>query len=108
MKSNIFGVIGGLCLSLFAIAALAAQSSDAYPTRPIRFIIPFAPGGSTDTIARLIGPRIGEQLGQQVVLDNRAGGNGAIGTQMIAHAPADGYTIGLAYIATMATNPAIS
>ncbi|HZN23645.1 MAG TPA: tripartite tricarboxylate transporter substrate binding protein [Burkholderiales bacterium] len=56
----------------------------------------------------MIGPKLGEQLGQQLVLDNRSGGNGAIGTQMIAHAPPDGHTIGLAYIATMATNPAIS
>ena len=84
------------------------QSGDAYPTRPIRFVIPFAPGGSSDTIARVMGPKLGEQLGQQLVLDNRSGGNGAIGTQMIAQAPPDGHTIGLAYIATMATNPAIS
>jgi tripartite-type tricarboxylate transporter receptor subunit TctC len=88
-------------------SAVAAQR-DAYPTRPVRCVVPFAPGGSTDTITRLIGPRLGEQLGYQVVLDNRSGGNGAIGTQIIAHAVPDGYTIGIAYIATMATNPAIS
>jgi tripartite-type tricarboxylate transporter receptor subunit TctC len=70
--------------------------------------VPFSPGGSSDAITRLVGPRLAEQLGQQVVLDNRAGGNGAIGTQIIARAVPDGYTIGLAYIATLATNPAIS
>lgn len=76
--------------------------------RPVRLVVPFAPGGSSDTITRLIGPHLAEQLGQQVVLDNRSGGNGAIGTQIIAQAAPDGYTIGLAYIATLATNPAIS
>jgi tripartite-type tricarboxylate transporter receptor subunit TctC len=71
-------------------------------------VVPFAPGGSSDTITRLIGPRLNEQIGYQVVLDNRSGGNGAIGTQIVARAVPDGYTIGLAYIATMATNPAIT
>ena len=83
-------------------------AADSYPQRPIRFIVPFAPSGSSDTITRLIGPRLAEQLGQPVVLDNRSGGNGAIGTQIIAQAAPDGYTIGLCYIATLATNPAIS
>jgi tripartite-type tricarboxylate transporter receptor subunit TctC len=96
-------------LSVTALGAAAAQrAADGYPTRPLRLVVPFAPGGSSDTIVRVIGPRLGEQIGQQVVLDNRSGGNGAIGTQIVAHAAPDGYTIGLAYIATMATNPAIS
>jgi tripartite-type tricarboxylate transporter receptor subunit TctC len=88
--------------------AQAQRAADAWPKRPIRLVVPFAPGGSSDTITRVVGPRMGEQLGQQVVLDNRSGGNGAIGTQIVAHAAPDGYTIGIAYIATMATNPAIS
>jgi tripartite-type tricarboxylate transporter receptor subunit TctC len=89
-------------------AACHAHAASTYPNRPLRFVVPFAPGGSSDAIARLIGPRLAEQLGQQVVLDNRAGGNGAIGTQIIAQALPDGHTIGLCYIATMATNPAIT
>jgi tripartite-type tricarboxylate transporter receptor subunit TctC len=84
------------------------RGAEAYPSRPIRLVVPFAPGGSSDTITRLIGPKMAEQLGQQVVLDNRSGGNGAIGTQIVARAVPDGYTIALAYIATLATNPAIS
>lgn len=101
----------GAALCAPPMAALAQsnpRAAETYPVRPIRFVVPFAPGGSSDTITRLIGPRLGEQLGQQVVLDNRSGGNGAIGTQIVAQAAPDGYTIGLAYIATLATNPAIS
>ncbi len=97
-----------LPLSITATFAQTPRGADAYPQRPIRFVVPFAPSGSSDTITRLIGPRLAEQLGQQVVLDNRSGGTGAIGTQIIAQALPDGHTIGLCYIATMATNPAIS
>lgn len=97
-----------LCLPAAAFAQGNQRGADPYPARPIRLVVPFAPGGSSDTITRVIGPRLAEQMGQQFVLDNRAGGNGAIGTQIIARALPDGYTIGLAYIATLATNPAIS
>ena len=100
--------IVALCLPAAAFAQGNQRSADPYPARPIRLVVPFAPGGSSDTITRIIGPRLAEQMGQQVVLDNRSGGNGAIGTQIIARALPDGYTIGLAYIATLATNPAIS
>ena len=91
-----------------AFAQGSPRPAESYPTRPIRFVVPFAPGGSSDAISRLVGSKLAEQLGHQVVLDNRAGGNGAIGTQIVAQAVPDGYTIGLAYIATLATNPAIS
>lgn len=92
----------------FALAQGNQSAGAAYPARPVRLVVPFAPGGSSDTITRLIGPNLAEQLGQQVVLDNRSGSSGAIGTQIVARAMPDGYTIGLAYIATLATNPAIS
>ena len=94
-----------------AIAACAAAlscpgaSAQAYPLRPVRFIVPFAPGGSTDTLARAIGQKLGDSLGQQVVVDNRSGGNGNIGMEIVAHAAPDGYTIVLGYIANLAIGP---
>ncbi len=105
-KPNILALV--LCSLAINLPALSFAQNTPYPTRPIRLVVPFAPGGSSDTITRIIGPRLADQMGQQVVLDNRAGGNGAIGTQIIARALPDGYTIGLCYIATLATNPAIS
>ena len=95
---------GALLLGVVATTAVCAQ---AYPSRPIRFIVPFAPGGSTDTLARTLGTKLTEALGQQVVVDNRAGGNGNIGTDIVAHAVPDGYTILLGYIANLAIGPSL-
>ncbi len=95
---------GALLLGVVATTAVCAQ---AYPSRPIRFIVPFAPGGSTDTLARTLGTKLTEALGQQVVVDNRAGGNGNIGTDVVAHAVPDGYTILLGYIANLAIGPSL-
>ncbi len=92
-----------LAVILLTLAAVAA--AQAYPARPIRFIVPFAPGGSTDTLARTLSTKLGDALGQQVVVDNRAGGNGNIGTDLVAHALPDGYTILLGYIAKLAIGP---
>jgi tripartite-type tricarboxylate transporter receptor subunit TctC len=76
----------------FALLAANAQA-EAYPTKPIRFIVPYAPGGSSDIIARLYGQRLTETLGQTLVVDNRPGAGGTIGTSILAKAPADGYTL---------------
>jgi tripartite-type tricarboxylate transporter receptor subunit TctC len=78
------------------LAGGPAAAQSAYPTKPIRFIVPFAPGGNTDVQARLIGQKLAESLGQQVIVDNRPGAGGTIGVDMAAKAPADGYTIVLA------------
>ena len=78
-------------------AAAAAVSFDAasqsYPARPVRFIVPYAPGGSVDTVARTLGDKLGEYWGQTVVIDNRPGGAANIGTDLAARSPADGYTL---------------
>jgi len=78
----------GLLLAL--TTAAAAQD---YPTKPVRFIIPFPPGGSNDVVGRLIATHLGERLGKQFVVDNRAGAGGVVGTELAANAPKDGYTV---------------
>jgi tripartite-type tricarboxylate transporter receptor subunit TctC len=92
---------------VLAVAPAAAQkNADAYPTRPVRFIVPFAPGAANDLIARALGSRLAETWNQSVLVDNRPGGNTVIGSEIVARAPADGHTllqIGLAH----AVNPSV-
>jgi len=88
----------------FAANAVMAQS---YPSRPVRFVVPYAPGGSTDTLARSIGTKLSDLLGQQVVVDNRPGANGDIGMTIVAKAPPDGYSIVLGYIANLGIGPSL-
>jgi tripartite-type tricarboxylate transporter receptor subunit TctC len=83
---------------LVALAAPAAAQSD-YPTRPVRLIIPFPPGGSNDVVGRMIATQLSEKLGKQVVVDNRGGAGGVVGTEAVAKAPNDGYTLGVVSIA---------
>lgn len=89
------------------IALCGAAYAQQYPARPVRFIVPFAPGGSTDTLARAIGQKLGDAMGQQVVVDNRSGGNGNIGMEIVARAAPDGYTIVLGYIANLGIGPSL-
>jgi len=86
--------------------ASAATPTD-YPTKPIRMIVGFAPGGGTDTTARAISIKLAESLGQQVIVDNRAGAAGNIATELVAKAAPDGYTILLGTIAALAINPSL-
>ena len=79
----------------------------AYPSRPIRFIVPFPPGGSTDIYSRILGPRLAESLKQQVVIDNRAGAGGSLGAELAANAPGDGYTIWMGQTNNLAIGPAM-
>ena len=91
-----------------AIAALypAAHAAQAYPDRPIRLVVPYPPGGAADIIGRTLGGKLAEELGQQVIVDNRAGGGQIIGTEVVARAPADGYTI-LQCSITQSINPSL-
>src|SRR5436309_6823521 len=93
-----------LALALFSTLAYGQAS---YPNRPVRMIVPFAPGGASDFVARIISPKLSELLGQQIVVDNRPGASGNIGMDLAAKAAADGYTIYLGNIGTIAINPAI-
>lgn len=79
-----------------------------YPVRPIRMIVPYAPGGPTDIVGRLVGQKLGERVGVSVVVDNRPGGTGMLGGEMVAHATADGYTLLLCSTSTVVTSPILS
>lgn len=106
----IFRRVLNLCAILAGLAALApaaAQAPPDYPNRPLRLIVPFAGGGTTDVLARLIGHQFGLTLGQQVVIENRPGVNGNVGTDAAAKSTPDGYTIVLVADGTVAINPGL-
>ena len=85
--------------TLAAVALPQAAQAQAYPNKPIRLVVPFTPGGVTDTSGRVIAEQLGKRLGQNVVVDNKPGASGNIGTQMVAAADPDGYTLLLALTA---------
>src|SRR4051794_9188505 len=91
--------------ALFAAASCAAQTS--YPQKPIRMVVGFAPGNSVDTVARLLGEKLGHALGKPLIIDNVAGAAGNIAADRIAKAAPDGYTLGLLSNAQLAINPSL-
>src|SRR5262249_36032325 len=96
----------GFCAGAPACAdAASAGSSESYPARPIRWIVPTPPGGGTDAMSRIMAPKLTEILKQQIVVDNRGGAQGSIGRALVAKSVPDGYTILFAYSGTMAVNP---
>ena len=90
-----------------ATATPPAAEAQTYPSRPLRMIVPFTPGGSTDIYARALSPRVADGLGQQIVIDNRPGAGGAMGAQLAAAAAPDGYTIWIGQTANLAIGPAL-
>jgi tripartite-type tricarboxylate transporter receptor subunit TctC len=97
-------MLAGIAVS-FALAG--AQAEDAYPTRPVRMVIPFSAGGPTDIVGRIMGARMGELLGQTFVIENRTGAGGNIGAEAVAKAAGDGYTLLMATVSTHAINPGL-
>ena len=96
-----------LCLATAAaLLPLPALAQGAYPDKPVRFVVPYPPGGGTDVIARIVQGKLQAQLGQTVVIENRGGGGGSLGTDVVAKAPADGYTV-LFTLSSHTINPAI-
>jgi tripartite-type tricarboxylate transporter receptor subunit TctC len=94
-------------VAAFAFVGATAQAEDAYPTKPVRMVIPFAAGGPTDIVGRIMGARMGELLGQQFIVENRTGAGGNIGADTVSKAAADGYTLLMATVSTHAINPGL-
>jgi len=100
-------IVASSTLTLCAVFAAAPAQSQTWPSKPIRFIVPFPPGGGTDVTARVVAPKLGEGLGQQVVVDNRSGAGGMIGVDLAAKSPPDGYTLGIATVGQISINPSL-
>ena len=96
-----------IILACCALIALSAYAQD-YPRRPVRLIVPFPPGGGNDIVARAVAQELGKSLGQQFVVDNRAGAGGAIGAELAARSPADGYTLFLGGVGSHVVNPSLN
>ena len=106
MNAKIFRILGLTALSLMAAAGPSSQAYAAYPEKPITLVVPFPPGGAVDTLGRLFADKISTYTGQSVIVENRAGANGNIGTEAVVRAAPDGYTMLIAANG-MATNPTI-
>jgi tripartite-type tricarboxylate transporter receptor subunit TctC len=99
--------LAGALISLAVASSALAQVASVYPNRPIRLVVPYAPGGSSDFTARVLQPALGEELGQQIVIDNRSGAAGNIGVEVAARANSDGYTLLLGNVGTIAISPGL-
>src|ERR1700758_4326861 len=99
----------GLLIAAVAVSAAGgpAFGQSDWPAKPIHLIVPFTPGSSSDIVARIVAQKLGERLGQQLVVENRPGASGNIATEFVAHAAADGYTLGLATTSTLTLAPSL-
>jgi tripartite-type tricarboxylate transporter receptor subunit TctC len=96
-----------VAIALALVGVIGPAAAQDYPNRPITLVVPFPPGGSTSIVARIVGEKMGEMLGQQMVIDNRGGAGGTIGTRAVAKSTPDGYTILLGYTGTLAIGPTL-
>src|SRR5262249_3826291 len=100
-------LLAGLIATAIVTAANAQSSASGYPSKPVRIVVPFSPGGSSELIARTFAQKLSDSLGQQFYLENKPGGAGNIATAEVAHAQPDGYTLIVGHIGTFAVNPAM-
>ena len=105
--SRLLGRRTALAGALLAPALRPARAQGAWPDRPVRIVVPFTPGGSTDIIARALGAELQSALGQPFVVENRGGAGGTVGCEVVAHAAPDGYTLLMGHIGTLAVNPSL-
>ena len=103
---NLFKVFAVFAAIASVLGSATANAAD-YPTRAITLVVPFPPGGGVDTLARVVAEKLSEAFHQQVVVDNRAGGGGTIGTRVVAQAAPDGYTLLLGHTGTISINPSL-
>jgi tripartite-type tricarboxylate transporter receptor subunit TctC len=103
MKKTVLAAL----LAHLALAAFNTAAQQSFPTRPIRLVVPYPPGGNVDITARIIGPTLGEQLGQSIVVDNRGGGGGNVGAHLVAKAPPDGHTLLMGSSGPLSVNPVV-
>jgi tripartite-type tricarboxylate transporter receptor subunit TctC len=106
MWRSLTGAVG-VCGLAVVMGAAQAATTNAYPAKPLRMIVPFPPGGGYDLLARTVGLRLSELINQQVIVDNRGGAGGALGAQIAINAAADGYTLFLGSLGNLAQNPVL-
>src|SRR6476660_2511953 len=103
IKGHVFSGV----IVAFALAGAGANAEDQYPSKPIRIMVSFAAGGPTDTVARVMGAKMSEVIGQQFIVENRTGAGGNLGADLVAKSPPDGYMILMATVSTHAINPGL-
>src|SRR5512147_1682927 len=98
----------GAALALYALVMALPASAETWPTHPVRIVVPYAPGGSADTLGRIAAQALTEALGQQFVADNKPGAGGLVGSEIVAHAPPDGYTLVVSGVASHVVAPILN